>query len=75
MTSSTPLTTAGAPYLISWNLTKRCNLRCSHCYLGSTELTGKDRLSTEDAFLIVDRIAAANPRAMLILTGGEPLGG
>ncbi|MBI5826505.1 MAG: hypothetical protein HZB22_02075 [Deltaproteobacteria bacterium] len=23
------------PYLISWNTTKRCDLRCSHCYLGT----------------------------------------
>ena len=23
------------PSLVSWNLTKRCNLRCPHCYLSA----------------------------------------
>jgi uncharacterized radical SAM superfamily Fe-S cluster-containing enzyme len=28
------------PYLIALNLTKRCNLRCSHCYLDATTRAG-----------------------------------
>ena len=62
------------PFLISWNITKRCNLRCSHCYLDASELTeGKGDLPTSDAKRIIDEIASLNPSAMLIFTGGEPL--
>ncbi len=34
----------GFDYLIQWHLTERCNLRCSHCYQGST-LRGEMPLS------------------------------
>ncbi|MBI5887994.1 MAG: radical SAM protein [Deltaproteobacteria bacterium] len=61
------------PFLISWNLTRRCNLKCAHCYLDSAGMAGADNLSTDEALRFVDEIASLNPRAMLILTGGEPL--
>ncbi len=62
------------PFLISWNITKRCNLKCRHCYLDASELTSlKGELSTDEAFALVDDIASINSNAMLILTGGEPL--
>jgi len=62
------------PFLISWNLTKRCNLKCDHCYLDASELEGAEGdIPTEEALGIVDQIADYSPGAMLILTGGEPL--
>lgn len=61
------------PYLISWNITRRCNLRCSHCYLNASELAGEGELSTQEALRVIDEIASLNPHTMLILTGGEPL--
>ena len=62
------------PFLISWNITKRCNLKCSHCYLNASELEhGEGELSTGDAMKVIDEIASVNPQAMLIFTGGEPL--
>jgi len=64
---------APPPYLVSWNLTSRCNLLCGHCYLDSTELSGVDALSTAEALCITAEIAALAPGAMLVLTGGEPL--
>lgn len=63
----------GVPYLISWNITRRCNLLCAHCYLDAAELSGTDALSHENALAITDEIAALAPGAMLVLTGGEPL--
>lgn len=62
-----------APYLVSWNLTKRCNLLCGHCYLDAAELCGTDLLTTEKALALVDEISSLAPGAMLVLTGGEPL--
>jgi radical SAM protein with 4Fe4S-binding SPASM domain len=63
------------PFLIAWNLTKRCNLRCEHCYLsaGERDAASVDELSLEDCFSVVDSIHRTNPAAMTVLTGGEPL--
>jgi len=62
-------------YSISWNLTKRCNLNCDHCYLDADFRGGlrTDELNTEECFRVIDQIAEVNPNAFLILTGGEPL--
>ncbi|MBI1913094.1 MAG: radical SAM protein [Deltaproteobacteria bacterium] len=61
------------PFLVSWNITKRCNLKCSHCYLDASELEGNNEATTVEAHRFVDEIASVNPQAMLVLTGGEPL--
>src|SRR5258708_25453936 len=69
------------PYVISWNLTYRCNLACEHCYLdaGSKPLVGTENfadrteLGTEECFQVIDEIAALAPECLMILTGGEPL--
>ncbi len=61
--------------LISWNVTKRCNLHCAHCYLPSPDRLGpsQEELSTREGFRLIDEIAAVNPGIMLIFSGGEPL--
>ena len=69
------------PYVVSWNLTYRCNLACEHCYLdaGSTPLVGtrnfadRSELGTEECFKVIEDIAAFAPECLTILTGGEPL--
>ncbi len=60
------------PYLISWNLTRRCDLRCRHCYIDASRAMPGE-LSTVEALRVLDEIAELNPETMLILTGGEPL--
>ena len=74
-------TTFARPYVVSWNLTYRCNLACEHCYLdaGGTPLVGtenfadRSELGTEECFRVIDEIAAFAPECLTILTGGEPL--
>ena len=69
------------PYVVSWNLTYRCNLACEHCYLdaGAKPLVDTDNfadrseLGTEECFRVIDEIAAFAPECVTILTGGEPL--
>ena len=75
------LRSAACPYVVSWNLTYRCNLACEHCYLdaGGTPLVGtenfadRSELGTEECFRVIDEIAAFAPECVTILTGGEPL--
>ncbi|MEE9305117.1 MAG: radical SAM protein, partial [bacterium] len=69
------LTRTFTAHTISWNITRRCNLACSHCYLDADFRSGEkvDELTTEECLTILEQIAAVNPNALLILTGGEPL--
>ncbi len=69
------LTRTFTAHTISWNITRRCNLACAHCYLDADFRSGEkvDELATKECLAIMDQIAAVNPNALLILTGGEPL--
>jgi radical SAM protein with 4Fe4S-binding SPASM domain len=75
------LSSFARPYVVSWNLTYRCNLACEHCYLdaGGTPLVrtesfaDRSELGTEECFKVIDDIAAFAPECLTILTGGEPL--
>ena len=62
------------PHIVAWNLTKRCNLACAHCYISAGSWhVADDELSTDQCLRILDQILDVNPNPMLILTGGEPL--
>lgn len=64
-----------APHLISWNLTRCCNLACGHCYLDAVQRKrdAGDELTLPEIAQVIDEIAGFAPGAMLVLTGGEPL--
>lgn len=136
-----PGKTSYKPFLIAWNMTRQCNLRCRHCYMDAGEFTSQEirlkpdtlslergyqtlgtghqvlawaghrdtpsdlsdeiisppsfqgfglgtnyqvpafegaaggftELTREEGFRLIDEIAAVNPEAILVLTGGEPL--
>lgn len=59
------------PSLVSWNLTKKCNLRCPHCYMEAGKKAGYE-LSTDECLALLDDMKALGTE-MIILTGGEPL--
>ncbi len=63
--------TAYAPFLVVWNFTNACNLRCRHCYQNASKPT-PDELSTAEALKAVDRMAEAGV-AYVAMSGGEPL--
>jgi radical SAM protein with 4Fe4S-binding SPASM domain len=59
----------------SLELTRRCNLRCVHCYLGPQErvCAASDReMSTAQVISVLDQIVDAGCLELLI-TGGDPL--
>ncbi len=66
-------------YIVSWNVTRKCNLRCQHCYLPAQtseknlRTNTSQELSTEEALQVIDQIALVNPEVLLILSGGEPI--
>jgi radical SAM protein with 4Fe4S-binding SPASM domain len=62
---------AQAKPVVMWNLTRRCNLACQHCYMDARgEADGE--LGLEEGVRLVDELADLKI-PILILTGGEPL--
>lgn len=58
--------------VVIWNLIRRCNLRCQHCYSTSLDIDFKDELTTEQIKATIDDLKVANV-PVLIFSGGEPL--
>jgi heme d1 biosynthesis radical SAM protein NirJ len=64
-------TTLPGPVVI-WNLIRRCNLTCEHCYSVSTDIDFPGELSTAEVFTVMDDLKRFRV-PVLILSGGEPL--
>lgn len=60
------------PPVVIWNLLRRCNLTCRHCYATSADSAFRDELTTVEALKVIDDLHDAGVR-VLILSGGEPL--
>jgi len=58
--------------VVVWNVTRRCNLRCVHCYAHAKEEAGADELTTEQGRILLDDLAAFGVPVVLF-SGGEPL--
>lgn len=66
--------TPAIPHIVAWNLTARCNLACSHCYIAAGPWVKTDTDIRLDEFQrMADEVLALSPGAMFVLTGGEPL--
>ena len=62
------------PHVVAWNLTRRCNLECAHCYIAAgPRESATTELETSECFRIVDELLAINPAPLIILSRGEPL--
>jgi heme d1 biosynthesis radical SAM protein NirJ len=58
--------------VVIWNLTRRCNLACKHCYSISSDRAYPGELSTPEIFAVMEDLRAFRV-PVLILSGGEPL--
>ena len=58
--------------VVIWNLVRRCNLLCKHCYSISGDVDFPGELTTAEVFRVLDDLKAARVPA-IILSGGEPL--
>jgi heme d1 biosynthesis protein len=58
--------------VVIWNLIRRCNLACKHCYSISADYNFPNELGTDDIFNTMDDLKSFHV-PVLILSGGEPL--
>ncbi len=58
--------------VVIWNLVRRCNLTCKHCYSISADKDFPGELSTAEVFRVMDELKRFRV-PVLILSGGEPL--
>ncbi len=61
-----------APFMIVWDFTKTCNLRCQHCYASATSQGMGGELSLEGKLEVLTQIDEAGV-SILAFSGGEPL--
>jgi heme d1 biosynthesis radical SAM protein NirJ len=58
--------------VVIWNLIRRCNLTCKHCYSISADIDFPGELTTAEVFTVMDDLRGFGV-PVLILSGGEPL--
>lgn len=58
--------------VVVWNITRRCNLKCIHCYAHARDQVFPDELSTEQGKKLLDDLARFGCPVVLF-SGGEPL--
>jgi len=58
--------------VVVWNVTRRCNLKCIHCYSSSQNVQYSDELTTQEGKRLIDDLASFGA-PVLLLSGGEPL--
>jgi 12,18-didecarboxysiroheme deacetylase len=58
--------------VVVWNMTRRCNLKCVHCYAQAIDEQGVDEIDTPKAKELITDLAEFGAPVMLF-SGGEPL--
>jgi radical SAM protein with 4Fe4S-binding SPASM domain len=58
--------------VVVWNVTRRCNLHCGHCYADSHDRAYPGELTTAEGRCLLSDLAAFGVPTVL-LSGGEPL--
>ena len=57
--------------VIVWNMTRRCNLKCVHCYAQSEDISYDNELTHEQSLAMMDDLADFGV-PVLLFSGGEP---
>ena len=58
--------------VVVWNVTRRCNLRCIHCYAKAEDREFSNELSTKEGKALIDNLVAFGC-PVILFSGGEPL--
>lgn len=59
------------PYIVIWEVTRRCALACRHCRASAHSRPDRFELSTSEGKGLLQQIAELGPK-ILVLTGGDP---
>ena len=57
--------------VVVWNITRRCNLKCVHCYAHAKDQVFDNELATEEGKTLIDDLSQFKV-PVLLLSGGEP---
>lgn len=57
--------------VVVWNVTRRCNLKCVHCYAQADSVGAPDELSTAEGKKLIDDLSRFGS-PVLLFSGGEP---
>ncbi|MDF1532430.1 MAG: 12,18-didecarboxysiroheme deacetylase [ANME-2 cluster archaeon] len=57
--------------VVVWNMGRRCNLHCVHCYAQSRDIEYKDELTTQQGKELIDDLAQFGA-PVILFSGGEP---
>ena len=58
--------------IVVWNVTRRCNLACEHCYYPRESQTAGEELTRDEGMRLIGDLKAAKV-PVLLFSGGEPL--
>ena len=58
--------------VVVWNVGRRCNLHCRHCYSGSLDRAYEGELDTAEGLALIDDLAGFGV-PVILFSGGEPL--
>lgn len=58
--------------VVVWNVTRRCNLKCVHCYAHARDIHFDDELTTEQGKTLITDLAKFGA-PVILFSGGEPL--
>ncbi|MDD5473886.1 MAG: 12,18-didecarboxysiroheme deacetylase [Candidatus Methanoperedens sp.] len=58
--------------VVVWNMGRRCNLRCVHCYAQSKDIEYKNELTTQQGKDLIDDLAQFGA-PVILFSGGEPI--
>ena len=65
--------TAERPFIVIWEVTRACQLVCTHCRADAIRTRNPFELSTDQGRKLLDDLAAfGTPRPLVVLTGGDP---
>jgi len=57
--------------VVVWNMGRRCNLKCIHCYAQSRDIEYADELTTQQGKELIDDLAQFGS-PVILFSGGEP---
>lgn len=62
-----------APFTIAWEVTRACAYACVHCRADALHQRDPRELTTDEAYVLIDRLADFGNSPILIFTGGDPM--